>query len=154
MTLTKEQIEGLRTMLTGCRIKADNPEEQRIADVLTEASHDSINALCNLALASLAGSGPVAEPPFAWVYWNPYLSSPPVVVIGERRPDERQSWNPVWRRGAHPTPPAGFALVPMEPTEEMITEHERICWQDGYCWGTRKQAIEAYKAMLSAGGRT
>ncbi|HGM6719884.1 TPA: hypothetical protein ACKQC2_000704 [Stenotrophomonas maltophilia] len=56
------------------------------------------------------------------------------------------------------TPPDGYVLVPVEPTEEMVeaicTEHGSGGWPQGYsCYAQhlrREHAFEGYRAMLSA----
>ncbi|HHA2912852.1 TPA: hypothetical protein ACOD97_000191 [Stenotrophomonas maltophilia] len=56
------------------------------------------------------------------------------------------------------TPPEGYVLVPVEPTEEMVeaicTEHGSGGWPQGYsCYAQhlrREHAFEGYRAMLAA----
>jgi len=52
--LTREEIEQLRGVLTGNRIKAHLAGEQHIADAITRMVDFRYNALCDMALQSLA----------------------------------------------------------------------------------------------------
>jgi hypothetical protein len=155
--LTRDDIEHIRGALAGNRIKAHEAGEQHLADALTKAMDYQFNALCDLALRSLgdARAEPVA---LGKMHEGRYIA------IGI---DDLAKSQPAWvqEKWANadklyltaPPRSAGYVLVPVEPTEEMITAYleaqKQACFefdQRGSQVYVRRAFVAGYKAMLTA----
>lgn len=109
-------------------------------------THECLRGWMDMLRAALAEPAPTQAEPVAWLYRTD--ANPTKWSVSTESPDKVELWNDIaeWKPLylAAPTIPHGWRLVPVEPTEEMITAARDSHEGEAYL------PVSLYKAMLAA----